>query len=93
MSLMGRLRALVAQLGLFVLLLGGAILVVGAAILWGLLAGTIAVLVGLQDEAILFALVGGILGVFPTVKATLWVRMRLGRPPEKPLDDLTEVFD
>ena len=76
------------------LLLSGAILVVVAAIFWGLLAGTAGILIGLDPGLdLLVALVGGILGIFPTVKLALWTRARLGRPPEKPLDELTEVFD
>ena len=93
MSPAGRLRALSAQAGLFVLLLGGAILVVGAAIFWGLVTGLIVVLIGLNPEWVpLIALVGGILGIFPTVKAALWLRARLGRSPEKSVEELTEVF-
>jgi hypothetical protein len=75
------------------LLLLGAILVVVAAICWGLLAGMIGALIGLDPVAdFLVALVSGILGTFPTVKAALWVRGRFGRPRETPLEELTEVF-
>ena len=89
-----RLGALIAQGGLLVLLLFGAILVVVAAIFWGLLAGTAGALIGLDPGLdFLVALVGGILGIFPTVKLALWIRARLGRPREKPLEELTEVFD
>jgi len=93
MSLMGRMRTLSAQFGLLVLLLIGAVVVVGAAICWGVLAGFLAMLVGLgPGAAFMIGLVGGILGLFPTVKAALWVRGRLGRPPEKSVEELTEVF-
>jgi hypothetical protein len=87
--MMRRLAAFVAQGGL----LFGAILVVVAAIFWGILAGT-AALIGLDPGwDFLIALVGGFLGIFPTVKAALWIRARLGRPREKPIEELAEVFE
>lgn len=91
---MRRLAAFVAQGGLLFLLLFGAILVVVAAIFWGILAGTAAALIGLDPGwDFLIALVGGFLGIFPTVKAALWIRARLGRPREKPIEELAEVFE
>ena len=93
MSLVARLRALTIQCGLLVLLLLGAILVVGAAICSGLLAGAIGAIIGLYPMTdFMVALVAGILGIFPMVKVALWVRGRIGRPPEKSLEELTEVF-
>jgi len=91
--MINRLTALAAQSGLLLLLLLGAVVVVAAAIFWGLLAGLVAGLIGLPPEwDFLIALVGGFLGIFPTVKAALWLRNRVGRPPEKPVEELTEVF-
>jgi hypothetical protein len=88
-----RLTTLVAQGGIFVLLLLGAILVVVAAIFWGVLAGTIAGLAGLDPSLdFMIGLVGGVLGIFPTVKAAMWVRGRFIGPPEKSVEELTEVF-
>jgi hypothetical protein len=90
--MIARLGAVLVWGGTLVLVFMGAVLVVAISIVWGLLVGWLALLLGLQEGAILLGLTGAILGVFPTVKCALWLRGRVIGRRERTIEELTEVF-